>query len=132
MSLTGVIQSALHPPLELCVLEAIAGGPYGSGIHAFQRVRGAVNVDAFGITWSTVTLPAGYGLNVGASSNYADRVILQIGEFGRLLDGSLHVIDQADYTRVQGIHLFHMFSPQVIDVQIAPYVTMNFSWVLFL
>ena len=132
MALTGVVQGVLHPPLELCVLEAIPGGPYGGGIHAFTRIRGGVQVDAAGIAWDLVSMPGGYGLNTGASANYADRVILQIGEFARLLDGSLRVLEQADYTRVQGLHMFHMFTPWVIDVQIAPFVTMNFSWVLFL
>jgi hypothetical protein len=127
----GVIQQFLHPPVGLCSLEAIAGGPY-SGLNAFNRIRGPVNVDAFGIAWLITAAPDGYGLNIGASVNFYDRDVLSIGIVNRFFDASLNVTQTFDTSLVAGYVMFNESFPYVVDCLLQPFVEAEFSWVLLL
>jgi hypothetical protein len=127
----GVIQQFLHPPIGLCTLEAIAGGPY-TGLHGFTRPRGIRNLDAMGFYWLITSIPDGYGLNIGAFANYYDRDVLSIEVVTRMLDGT-DTLTQSVSTRLnQGHIMFDESFPQVVDVLVQPFVEAEFSWVLLL
>jgi hypothetical protein len=127
----GVIQQFLHPPINLCTLEAIPGSPF-TGLNALQRIRGPINVDAFGLSWLITSAPAGYGLNIGAAVNFYDRPVLQVGIFHKLFDGSLNVSQQEETSLVKGYIMFNESFPDVVDVLLQPFVEADFNWVLLL
>jgi len=127
-----IIQQFLHPPIGLCVQEALPGNPYPDGIHALQRIRGPVNVDAFGLRWLIASSPPGYGIDIGAAVNFFDRTILQIGVQHRLFDGTIVTTQQLDTRLAQGHVMFDESFPYVVDVQLPPGVTADFWWLLVL
>ena len=126
-----IIEQFLHPPISLCALEALPGNPY-SGLNGLQRIRGPVNVDAFGIRWLITAFPAGYGVSVGAAVNFFDRTILELGIQHRMLDGTIVVTQQEETRLVTGYSMFDAAFPYVVDVQLAPGVAANLWWILVL
>lgn len=128
-----IIQQFLHPPIGLCVLEPLPGNPYGpGGLVGLQRIRGPVNVDAFGIRWLITSYPAGYGVDVGAAVNFFDRTVLSIGVQHQLFSGTIIVTEQLDTRLAAGHLMFQESFPYIVDVQLAPGVEANFWWLLVL
>lgn len=117
------------PPLDLTHQEALPGNPYSSGHYLFDRVRGPINCDAYGIYFKAFTVPPGFGVNVGAKVTY-DRDWLQLLE---VKEDILSNVQDGPYlsTRAQeGIFMFDEFPILRVVAQIYPGCTANFWWVV--
>lgn len=130
-STVSIIQQFLHPPVGLQTRELIAGGPF-TGLQAFTRVRGPINVDAFGIRWLITSFPPGYGVTPAAGDNLFDRQVIEIAITHKLFDGSLVVTEQSGFRRAAGSFLFNESFPWIVDVELAPGVAADFWWLLVL
>lgn len=126
-----IIQQFLHPPIGLLVLEALPANPY-SGLNGLQRIRGPINVDAFGIRWQIVGYPAGYGVTPRAGDNQFDRPVIEVAVQHQLLDSTLVVTEQSFFDRAAGHVLFNESFPYIIDVELAPGITADLFWLLAL
>jgi len=126
-----IIQQFLHPPVGLLVRELIPGGPF-SGLNGFQRIRGPVNVDAFGIRWLILSAPAGYGVTPTAGQNLFDRTVMNLAVRHRLLDGEIVVTEETFERSATGQTLFGESFPYIIDMFGAPGVIYSAWWLLVL
>ena len=129
-TILGIISSLAHPPVDLLHLEAVPGNPHSGGF-ALNRVRGAKPVDAHGLFWNVAFAPAGYGLTVDTTGNHYDRAVIAFREFEQLVDATLASSAIFESREAQGYYLFVGQTPFVIDVEIAPGVTVNLSWLVF-
>jgi hypothetical protein len=127
--LISIIQGLLHPPIDLLHMEAIAGGPH-AGAFSPLRVRGFRNVDAHGVYWNVATYPAGYGLTVDNVGNHFDRPIIAFREFETLVDLNLASSPIFESREAQGVYLLYGEVPSALNIQIAPGVTVNLSWLV--
>jgi hypothetical protein len=127
----GVIQQFLHPPIGVLAREVIAGGPF-SGYHSFQRVRGPVGVDAFGIGWSLETWPAGYGTFGDPVGVFFDRNVLELRVLHRFFDGSDAWTQRVESDSQVGFVLFNEALPWLVRTQLAPGVTGSYFWLVAL
>jgi hypothetical protein len=128
-SLVGVIGGLLHPPIDLLHLEAHAGNPH-SGSYSPLRVRGVRNVDAHGVFWNVIFAPPGYGLTVDNVGNHYDRPVVAFREFEQLLDLTLVSSPLFESREAQGIYMLYGEVPQALNIEIAPGVTIDFSWLV--
>ncbi len=129
-TLLGVIEGLLHPPIDLLHLEAMAGNPH-AGAYSPLRVRGIRNVDAHGIFWNVHFAPAGYGLTVNNVGNTYDRPVIEIREFETILDLTLVSSPVFASAAAQGIYLFTGETPQAVNLQMPPGLTIDLSWLVF-
>lgn len=129
-TLLGIIEGLLHPPIDLLHLEAMAGNPH-SGAYSPLRVRGIRNVDAHGIFWNVHFAPAGYGLTVNNVGNTYDRPVIEIREFETILDLTLVSSPVFASAAAQGIYLFTGETPQAVNLQMPPGLTIDLSWLVF-
>ncbi len=128
---TSIIQQFLHPPFGLLTTEHIAGGPFSGGTYAFNRVRGPVRVDAFGMMWSTTLVAIGVGGTPGLVFEYEDRVI-ELSATYQLLDGTF-IQGQRIASRLDsGLWLFDQVLPYGIDCIIGPPFGVDLWWLLAL
>lgn len=126
---TSVIEQFLHPPLGVLVREIIPGLAAGSG--SLTRPRGPVPVDAFGMTFDFITVPAGLGFVVGNFNEYFDR-ILQLSVVHTLLDGHSVVSESFDLHQDAQPIVFEQALPTRVDYFIAPGVSVQFFWLVAL
>jgi|ERR1041385_5261741 hypothetical protein len=126
-----IVQQLLHPPLGLCTLEPIAGGPFAGGTYAFNRPRGPVNTDAFGLVWSTTLVAIGVGGTPGLVFEYEDRVI-ELAAHYVLLDGTPVIGQRVASNLDNGMMLFQEALPQGVDVIVGPPFAVDLWWVLLL
>src|SRR5262245_12952708 len=85
---TGIIQLFLHPPIGVMTTEQLPAEPY-RGLVTVTRPRGLVQVDAFGIRYTVLEIPAGYGITPGPGTNVADRTLVALSVTHTLLNGRL-------------------------------------------
>src|SRR5690242_17668138 len=105
-----IIQQFLHPPVGLTRLEALPANPY-SGLNGLQRIRGPVNVDAFGIRWLITAFPPGYGVTPAAGDNKFDRPVIDIAVRHQLLSGEVVTTSQMESIRAAGTMMFEESFP---------------------
>lgn len=126
---TGVVEQFLHPPLSVMSRELVSGTSSGSG--TLTRVRGPIQVDAFGIETTFVTVPAGFGLVDGDPRVYTERIV-QLAVEHTLIDSS------SVYSQVQDVYfdgqlfLWDLALPAALHFYCAPGVTVQFRWLLAL
>ena len=125
----GVIEFFLHPPLALQQLEPIAGGPF-TGLRAFTRARGPVNVDAFGIRYNVVTFPPGYGVTPSAGGNLFDRPVVDIAITHALLTGTLITSQSIQLRTASAYVLFNESFPWIVNLEMAPGIAVDAWWML--
>lgn len=132
MSAVGIISQFLTPPIALCTHELVVGSPYTGGLHAFNRIRGLVTVDAMGIEWEIISAPPGYGVDVGPGANVFDREVLAIGVIHQLLGGTFITSELMQTDKTNGYLMFRESFPYIVDVLLSPGVQANFYWLLVL
>jgi len=69
---SGVIQLFSHPPFGVITRET--GPTLTSGQYAVTRVRGPAQVDAFGVSFSFLSVPTAFGWREGIMKNYDDKI----------------------------------------------------------
>lgn len=120
-----IIEGILHPPLRLLRRLLITGTFSGAG--DLTRPAGLVLVNAFGLTWSTFTVPAGYGFFEGQPKVYESR-LLQLAAIHRDADDHDLVSEYHDF-HVEGIYwLWANAFPVRIHYEISPGVVLVFHW----
>jgi hypothetical protein len=122
-----VIEQFLHPPLGVLTREIIPGLASGSGV--LTRPRGPVPVDAFGVTFTFFTVPAGYGYQLGNIREYDVRM-LQLSVVHTLLDGHSIVSENFNVNSDNLPILWAVALPTQIQYYIAPGVQVQFWWLL--
>jgi hypothetical protein len=73
---TGIIQLATHPPFGVLQRENLAT-PLTYGVTQCRRIRGPVNVDAFGMSFDFFTIPAAFGWEQRVTKRY-EHIIVQM------------------------------------------------------
>lgn len=68
----GVIQLIAEPPFG--ILSRELGFTLTAGLTSIQRPRGPVHVDAFGLSFSFVAIPASFGSAIGVVTDYEERI----------------------------------------------------------
>lgn len=115
---TGVIQLASHPPIGVISRETHSS--IDSTTLNIQRIRGPVNVDAFGISFDFFTIPAEFGWANGITKRYENRIL----QFSPLFtDLSGHNFHQ-EPTDVYEEGLYWYF-PDLFPTQIDVFVTVG-------
>ena len=121
-------QLAQIPPIWLMSEDPLPANPYDDSVHFFQRIRGAQNLDCFGITFLITSYPAGYGLTVDGVGNHFDRTMIRVLEIhsdstALLHDGPIHESSEA-----AGYFTWTTWPLYGIDVQLSPGVFADFNW----
>jgi hypothetical protein len=130
MATLGVIQSIVAQGLELMTRES-AGAILGDGtVTTLTRPKGPVEVDAFGIKWTHLIVPAGIGRRDRAVTLYEPTTV-QIAVIRTLFDGT-DVLGQLIDSRTNDQILFETVVPTRVDVWVLPGVFMAFDWLLLL
>lgn len=125
----GVIEQFLHPPLGIMSSEVIPGLFTGDGV--LSRPRGPVPTDAFGMRFSFITVPAGFGFKLGAVKEYESR-ILQLAVEHTMIDGHGIISQVADFRSDNLPFLFDLALPLQVHFSIVPGVSVQFFWLLAL
>jgi len=81
---SGVIGILEHPPYG--VLSRETGFTLTAGVTQIQRIRGPVNVDAFGLSFSFVTIPAKFGRTQQVHLDY-ELPIVEFAPLYTMFDG---------------------------------------------
>lgn len=126
----GVIQQFLHPPIGVCSLSLIAGGPY-SGQGTLTRPSGPVGVDAFGIVYSVVTEPLGVGSVVGGQTIFEVRVC-QLVVRHQMLSSEIVVTQLVNGSADSDLTMFTEALPHDVLFTVTTGFTVDFFWVLLL
>src|ERR1700682_5889310 len=84
----GIIQLASHPPFGILSRETHPA--ITSATANIQRIRGPVNVDAFGISFDFFTIPAAFGWADGLAKRYENRILQWAGLYTDLSGHSFH------------------------------------------
>ena len=128
---TGVIQLFLHPPLGAMRLETIPGEPL-TGVQSLDRPRAGRGTDAYGIRYTILTIPDGYGVTPGPGTNVVDRQVVGMSVIHRLNDGSLIESQGQSFRTTSGQLLFQESFPLRVVVEMAPGVGVRLAWLLVL
>jgi len=81
---SGIITSLEHPPYG--VLSREFAFNLTAGVTQVQRIRGPVNVDAFGLSFSFVTIPAAFGFTQQIHKDYEEPIV-EVAPLYTLFDG---------------------------------------------
>lgn len=130
-SITGVINEFAHPPWGSLSRELIGTFTSSGNPHVLQRIRGPVNVDAFGITWSVTTVPAQAGRQSRLSTDFEDP-FLQLGV--RYTDlGGHDFYGQLFNQTVDGQYfLWDQPIPTAVDLWVFPNFGVTMYWLVAL
>jgi len=121
----GIIQLATHPPFG--VLSRETGPTLSTGQYAVKRIRGPVNVDCFGISFSFITIPATFGYDLGIINRYELPIVKWGAQYTDLTGHNV----ESQLTEVHEEGLYYYFEdlfPTQLDiwVQVACTVTVFF------
>ncbi|SRR5712691_3662981 len=81
---SGVVGLLAHPPYGVLTRET--GFTLTSGVTQIQRIRGPVNVDAFGLSFSFFTIPAAFGRTTRIHTDF-ELPIVEVAPLYTLFDG---------------------------------------------
>lgn len=124
-----ILETILHPPLGVLRRELI-GTLSGSGDLTHNTGASAPfnNVNAYGLTWSIFTLPAGWGISYGYPNTYDPR-LLQAATIHRDSAGHDIISEYHDF-HAEGIFwLWENPGPQFVHYEISPGVSLVMYWV---
>jgi len=125
----GIITQLAHPPYGLLSREtAFLLGP---GVTQLQRIRGPVNVDAFGIAFSFITIPAGFGRRNNIHVDYENPIVI-FAPLYTLFDGHDQYGDTVEVMHEGDLYYLGQLFPKRIDVWVAPGCTVQQYFVLAL
>lgn len=110
----GIIQLATHPPFGVIQRELIAT-PLTYGVTQLQRIRGPVNVDAFGMSFDFFTIPAEFGSTQMVSTRY-EHVIVQMAPLYTDLSGHDMYGPMVDISEEGQYYFFDALLPTRVDV----------------
>lgn len=126
-----ILDAILHPPLGAMQREIIPGLFTGAG--DFQRNDGHLppwnNVNAYGMTWTFVTVPAGFGFQLGSPIVFDERM-LQVSTVHTDFAGH-DIISEYHEFHVEGIYwLWANVGPTRVHVEAAPGLSVQLYWLV--
>jgi hypothetical protein len=126
----GIIDLAAHPPFG--ILSRETGFLLAPGLTNIRRIRGLVNVDAFGLAFSFVTIPAAFGRDIqGVTTRYEEKIVQFAPIFTDLGGHNFHA-DMVDiYEEGLYYYLPDLF-PTSIDVWVQIGCTVQQYWLVAL
>lgn len=127
-SVVQVVDAVLHLPLELLSQTAVPGNPF-TGDGRLQRSAPGIGVDAWGLTWSFLTIPPQLGLVDGAVPLWNDR-LLQLVAFHNSRTSELPV-EILDVHHDAGVWQWREPFPFAIGYHLFPGVSVRFDWLIF-
>ena len=126
---TGIITQLAHPPYGVLTRET--GPTLTTGLYQLQRIRGPVNVDAFGVSFSFFTIPAAFGHTDRTDRDYE----LPIAEWSAaytMLDGHV-VTSPPQVVRHEGdLYWFDQLLPLHVNVWVQVGCAVTVFWLLAL
>lgn len=131
ISPTGIIQLFLHPPIGTMTTEQLPNEPY-TGLVTVTRVRGPVSVDAFGIRYTVLTIPPGYGVTPGPGTNVVDRTVVSASVTHSLLNGRLIESQGQSFRTTSGQLIFQESFPSFVTLEMSPGIGVRLEWLLVL
>jgi hypothetical protein len=121
----------LHPPLGLLSRELIPGVFSGSG--DLTRNTGQLppwdNVNAYGLTWSLVSIASSVGYIIGQPTIYEQRII-QVSTVHRGFDGHDLISEWHEFTVEGAYWLWENAGPQLVHYEIPINVALNLYWLV--
>lgn len=129
--LTTVINEFAHPPFGALTRELIGTLTSTGNVHHLTRVRGPVNVDAFGIAWDVFSAPAGGGRTNRVVTSYEDTFI-QFGVRYTDLSGHDFYGELANIREDGRYFLWAQALPTAVDVWVFPNFAVTMYWLLAL
>jgi hypothetical protein len=128
---TGVISEFAHPPWGVLTQELVGTFTSSGNVHTLTRVRGPINVDAFGISWSVFTAPAAAGRKTRVVTVYEDD-FLWLGVRYTNLSGN-DFYGQVLEVHEDGLYfLWDQPIPTSIDIWVFPNFAVTMSWLVAL
>ena len=122
---TGIISQLEHPPYGALTRET--GPTLTTGLWQIQRIRGPVNFDAFGVSYSFITIPTRFGYSQRVHKDY-EVPIVALAPLYTMFDGH-DVYGPTQYLTHEGdlIYLDQLLPKRVdVWVQVGCTVTMFF------
>jgi hypothetical protein len=126
---TGIISALAHPPYG--VLSREVHGALTAGAWSLQRVRGLVNVDAFGISFDFFTIPAAFGWTQQVEKVY-ELPIVEFQPQYKLFDGHVEGGEVTTLYHEGALNYFDQLLPQQIDVWVQVGCVVIPYWVIAL
>lgn len=126
-----ILEAILHPPLGLLKRELIPGLFSGAG--NLTRNTGSLppfnNVNAYGLTWSFVSVPDTLGIEFGTPNVYEERM-LQLSAMHIGFDGH-EIVSEYHSFQVEGVYwLWQNVGPSRIHYDIRIGVELTFFWLV--
>jgi hypothetical protein len=123
-------QLAVAPPLWLCTKEAVPGNPQAGG-SILHRIRGAQQLDCFGVFWNINPVPpAGIGFIVKARGTVFDRDLLWFTQVHSDSTGAVAFSTPFATNEAQGYFMFTEWPLFGLAVDCYPGVTVDLSWLV--
>jgi hypothetical protein len=123
-----VVDAVLHVPVELLVEESVPGSPF-TGDGRLTRPRPGVDVAAWGLSWSFLTIPPRLGVSNGAVPVWNVRLLqLAAFHFSRSAEYPMEIFD---VHHDAGAWLWQAPFPAAIGFSCYPGVSVRLSWLLF-
>jgi len=126
---TGVIQQFLRPPLGLTTIEFIPPGSFTAAV-TLSRVRGPIQVDAYGIRVLVSSAPVGYGFVDEAAGRQYDRAMWSMGIFTENLSGQTQNTQPVSSKSALTYIFFEESFPHHINLEPSPGVVLDAWWIL--
>jgi hypothetical protein len=130
MAKLSLAQLAVAPPVWLCTREAVPGNPQAGGT-VLHRVRGAQQLDCFGVFWNVNPAPpAGYGFVASAVGTKFDRTVVTFNQVHIDSSAGIMFAGPIDTDQAQGYFMFSEWPLYGLAVHCAPGVTVDLFWLV--
>lgn len=130
MANLGIALQFPTPPLDLTHQEALAGNPYSAGVHLLDRVRGPINLDAYGIYWQAHLVPSGIGQTMGRNVTTFEQPIAQLLQVKMDILSVVQNGPMLPIVQDEGIMMFDEFPILRVSAWIETGCELNFWWVV--
>lgn len=126
---TGIISQLVHPPYG--VMSRETGPTLTAGLYQVQRIRGPINFDAFGLSFSFFTIPSEFGYSQKVTKDY-EVPIVSFAPLYTLLDGHDVYGPQTDVHHEGDLLYLDQLFPTRVDVWVQVGCTVVLYFVLAL
>jgi hypothetical protein len=125
----GIITALFHPPYG--VLQRELGPTLTTGVYQIQRARPGTGLDAFGLSFSFITVPAQFGFTDRVHRDY-EVPIVQVAPVYTMLDGHEVFGNTVDLVHEGDLLFFDQLLPTRADVWVQVGCTVTLFFLLAL
>ena len=126
---SGIISALAHPPYG--VISRETGLTLTHGLWHCQRIRGPVKVDAFGMSFSFVTIPAAFGSTPALHVDYEEPIVWFAPVY-TLFDGHDVYGPTTEITHEGDLYFLDQLFPTKVDVFVQVGCTVTQFWLVAL